>query len=100
MGLLMRFADWQTQFVHLRLEVCLLSHIRLSLFYLVPVPVNSVIGLRYLASNALDFLDLIEWRLKREGINSAKMTGSMPIQSRSNIIISFQTDADLYLSEG
>lgn len=46
-------------------------------------------------SQFVSFLELIEWRLKREGISSAKMTGSMPITSRSNIIISFQTDPSL-----
>merc|ERR1719272_663140 len=46
-------------------------------------------------SQFVNFLELIEWRLKREGISSAKMTGSMPIAARSNIIISFQTDPSL-----
>lgn len=46
-------------------------------------------------SQFVNFLELIEWRLKREGVSSAKLTGSMPIQSRSNIIISFQTDPSL-----
>lgn len=46
-------------------------------------------------SQFTNMLELIEFRLKREGISSAKMTGSMPIASRSNIIISFQTDPSL-----
>jgi len=41
------------------------------------------------------FLELIEWRLKREGINCAKLLGTMPIAARNNIIISFQTDPSL-----
>jgi DNA repair protein RAD16 len=46
-------------------------------------------------SQFVNFLELIEWRLKREGISSAKLTGSLPIQARSNMIISFQTDPSL-----
>lgn len=41
------------------------------------------------------FLELIEWRIKREGISAAKVLGTMPITSRNNIIISFQTDPSL-----
>lgn len=41
------------------------------------------------------FLELIEWRLKREGVSCAKLLGTMPIQSRNNIMISFQTDPSL-----
>merc|ERR1719272_2418987 len=46
-------------------------------------------------SQFVNFLELIEWRLKREGVSCGKVTGSMSIQSRSNIIISFQTDPSL-----
>lgn len=46
-------------------------------------------------SQFVNFLELIEWRLKREGINSAKLLGSMSVVSRNNIIISFQTDPSL-----
>lgn len=46
-------------------------------------------------SQFVNFLELIEHRLKQEGISCAKVTGSMPIQSRSNVIISFQTDPSL-----
>merc|ERR1712050_127135 len=35
------------------------------------------------------------WRLKREGVSAAKLLGTMPIASRNNIIISFQTDPSL-----
>ncbi|CAK9117569.1 unnamed protein product [Durusdinium trenchii] len=41
------------------------------------------------------FLELIEWRLKREGISAATVLGSMPIVSRNNIIVSFQTEPTL-----
>lgn len=41
------------------------------------------------------FLELIEWRLKREGITAAKVLGSMSIVSRNNIIVSFQTEPTL-----
>ncbi|OLP86707.1 DNA repair protein RAD16 [Symbiodinium microadriaticum] len=41
------------------------------------------------------FLELIEWRLKREGISAATVLGSMPIVSRNNIIVSFQTEPSL-----
>lgn len=41
------------------------------------------------------FLELIEWRLKREGISAATVLGSMSIQSRNNIIVSFQTEPSL-----
>eukprot|EP00930_Biecheleria_cincta_P033330 TRINITY_DN23096_c0_g1_i1.p1 TRINITY_DN23096_c0_g1~~TRINITY_DN23096_c0_g1_i1.p1 ORF type:complete len:1439 (-),score=300.93 TRINITY_DN23096_c0_g1_i1:174-4490(-) len=41
------------------------------------------------------FLELIEWRLKREGVSAAKVLGSMPIVSRNNIIVSFQTEPTL-----
>lgn len=41
------------------------------------------------------FLELIEWRLKREGISAATVLGSMPIVARNNIIVSFQTDPSL-----
>lgn len=40
-------------------------------------------------------LELIEFRLKREGISATKLTGTMPIISRNNIVISFQTDPTL-----
>jgi len=46
-------------------------------------------------SQFVNFLDLIEWRLKREGVSSAKLLGSMSVVSRNNIIISFQTDPSL-----
>jgi len=41
------------------------------------------------------FLELIEWRLKRDGISAAKLTGTIPLVARNNIIISFQTDPTL-----
>eukprot|EP00913_Durusdinium_trenchii_P028643 g26863.t1 len=47
------------------------------------------------------FLELIEWRLKREGISAATVLGSMPIvsrtqqESKNNIIVSFQTEPTL-----
>ena len=41
------------------------------------------------------FLELIEWRLKREGISAATVLGSMPIVARNNIIVSFQTEPTL-----
>jgi DNA repair protein RAD16 len=46
-------------------------------------------------SQFTSFLEIIEWRMKREGISSAKLTGSISIQARSNMIISFQTDPSL-----
>jgi DNA repair protein RAD16 len=46
-------------------------------------------------SQFIGFLDLIEWRLKKEGVTCAKVTGSQSITSRNNIIISFQTDPTL-----
>jgi len=46
-------------------------------------------------SQFISFLELIEWRLKREGISSAKLTGNTPVISRNNVIISFQTDPSL-----
>eukprot|EP00931_Biecheleriopsis_adriatica_P070732 TRINITY_DN4451_c0_g1_i1.p1 TRINITY_DN4451_c0_g1~~TRINITY_DN4451_c0_g1_i1.p1 ORF type:complete len:1343 (-),score=281.39 TRINITY_DN4451_c0_g1_i1:181-4209(-) len=41
------------------------------------------------------FLELIEWRLKREGISAATVLGSMSIVSRNNIVVSFQTEPTL-----
>ncbi|CAJ1333233.1 unnamed protein product [Effrenium voratum] len=41
------------------------------------------------------FLEIIEWRLKREGISAATVLGSMPIVARNNIIVSFQTEPTL-----
>eukprot|EP00929_Paragymnodinium_shiwhaense_P110400 TRINITY_DN7739_c0_g2_i1.p1 TRINITY_DN7739_c0_g2~~TRINITY_DN7739_c0_g2_i1.p1 ORF type:complete len:1202 (+),score=339.40 TRINITY_DN7739_c0_g2_i1:57-3662(+) len=41
------------------------------------------------------FLELIDFRLKREGITTAMCTGTMPVVSRNNIVISFQTDPSL-----
>jgi len=41
------------------------------------------------------FLELIEWRLKREGVSCAKLLGTMPIASRNNIIVAFMTDPSL-----
>eukprot|EP00930_Biecheleria_cincta_P095946 TRINITY_DN87831_c0_g1_i1.p1 TRINITY_DN87831_c0_g1~~TRINITY_DN87831_c0_g1_i1.p1 ORF type:complete len:1334 (+),score=184.72 TRINITY_DN87831_c0_g1_i1:213-4214(+) len=41
------------------------------------------------------FLELIEWRLKWEGISAAKVMGSTSIVSRNNIIVSFQTEPTL-----
>jgi len=41
------------------------------------------------------FLELIEWRLKKEGVSCAKLLGTMPIAARNNTIISFQTEPTL-----
>merc|ERR1719436_1032761 len=41
------------------------------------------------------FLEIVEWRIKREGISCAKLLGSMPIAARNNIVITFQTDPSL-----
>jgi len=46
-------------------------------------------------SQFVSFLELIEWRLKREGIAAAKLVGTLPMTSKNNMIISFQTDATL-----
>ncbi|CAE8583227.1 unnamed protein product, partial [Polarella glacialis] len=46
-------------------------------------------------SQFVRFLDLIEWRLKREGVSAAKVLGTMPLVSRNNIIVSFQTEPTL-----
>jgi len=46
-------------------------------------------------SQVVSFLELIEFRLKREGVAAAKLLGNMSISSRNNIIISFQTDPSL-----
>jgi len=46
-------------------------------------------------SQFVSFLELIEYRLKREGVSCAKLTGSMPVVSRNNILISFQADPTL-----
>jgi len=46
-------------------------------------------------SQFVSFLELIEFRLKREGVAAAKLLGNMSIASRNNIIISFQTDPSL-----
>ncbi|CAK0855374.1 unnamed protein product [Prorocentrum cordatum] len=46
-------------------------------------------------SQFVNFLELIEWRLKREGIQCAKLLGSMPITNRNNIILSFMSDPHL-----
>eukprot|EP00927_Polykrikos_kofoidii_P064952 TRINITY_DN60756_c0_g1_i1.p1 TRINITY_DN60756_c0_g1~~TRINITY_DN60756_c0_g1_i1.p1 ORF type:complete len:1235 (+),score=198.80 TRINITY_DN60756_c0_g1_i1:101-3805(+) len=46
-------------------------------------------------SQFVRFLELIEWRLKRDGISAAKCSGNMPIVSRNNIVIAFQTDPSL-----
>lgn len=41
------------------------------------------------------FLEIVEWRIKRQGISCASLLGSMPITSRNNIVITFQTDPSL-----
>eukprot|EP00932_Pfiesteria_piscicida_P019803 SRR837773.6627.p1 GENE.SRR837773.6627~~SRR837773.6627.p1 ORF type:complete len:420 (+),score=78.56 SRR837773.6627:69-1262(+) len=41
------------------------------------------------------FLELVEWRIKREGVSCAKLLGTMPIAARNNIIISFHSDPSL-----
>jgi len=41
------------------------------------------------------FLELIEWRMKRDGVSCAKLLGSMPVQAKNNMIIAFQTDPSL-----
>jgi len=46
-------------------------------------------------SQFVTMLELIEWRMKREGISCAKLLGSMPVAAKSNMIISFQTDPSL-----
>jgi DNA repair protein RAD16 len=46
-------------------------------------------------SQFVNFLELIEWRLKREGVAAAKLLGTMPITSRNNIILSFMSDPNL-----
>mmetsp|Transcript_28795 Transcript_28795/g.66965 ORF Transcript_28795/g.66965 Transcript_28795/m.66965 type:complete len:1122 (-) Transcript_28795:125-3490(-) len=46
-------------------------------------------------SQFITFLDLIEWRLKHEGVSCAKLLGSMSITSKNNMIIAFQTDPTL-----
>jgi len=46
-------------------------------------------------SQFVTFLELIEWRMKREGVSCAKLLGSMPVASKSNMIISFQADPSL-----
>lgn len=46
-------------------------------------------------SQFVNMLDLCEFRLKRDGVTCAKLLGSMPITSRNNILISFQTDPTL-----
>jgi len=46
-------------------------------------------------SQFITFLELIEWRLKTEGVSCAKLMGSMSIVSKNNMIIAFQTDPSL-----
>jgi DNA repair protein RAD16 len=46
-------------------------------------------------SQFVNMLDLIEWRLKSEGVSCAKLIGSMSVISRNNMIISFSADATL-----
>lgn len=40
-------------------------------------------------------LDLVEFRLKQSGLGCAKLTGSLSLAQRSNILISFNTDASV-----
>merc|ERR1711933_614329 len=46
-------------------------------------------------SQFVNFLELIEWRLKREGISAAKLLGNMSVVSRNNIIITFMAEPSL-----
>ncbi|PFH35129.1 SWI2/SNF2-containing protein RAD16 [Besnoitia besnoiti] len=46
-------------------------------------------------SQFCSMLDLIEWRLKKGGIHCAKLVGSMPIVSRSNVLYAFNNDPTL-----
>jgi DNA repair protein RAD16 len=40
-------------------------------------------------------LDLVEFRLKQNGVGCAKLTGSQSLAQRSNIILAFNTDSSM-----
>ena len=42
-------------------------------------------------------LDLVEWRIKKLGIKTVKMVGSMPIMMRRSMLDAFKTDDDVKL---